>query len=155
MSTLDGQRRHESPELGAMVGRMLNALIRRAAEGDTEALEQLARLESLARQANTSGLAEARRAGGYSLAELAKVTGTTRQAVSQRTAPAPTFGTTPLDCAHHGCVGMRRCRVPGAVVEPATRSGVSAPDVPPTHPETDTQGRTQNEVGPTTERTTR
>lgn len=153
MSTLDGQRRHESPELGAMVGRMLNALIRRAAEGDTEALEQLARLEGLARQANTSGLAEARRAGGYSLADLAKVTGTTRQAVSMRTAAAPTFGTTPLACAHHGCVGMRRCRVPGVVVEPATRSRVSAAVLPPTSHDTDPQANTQNVVGPN-ERTT-
>lgn len=110
-ATLTDQRRHESPELGAMIGRMLNALIRRAAEGDTEAVEQLGRLENLARQAHTSGLAEARRAGGYSLQELANVTGTSRQAVSQRTAVAPTFGTTPLSCAHHGCVGMRRCRI--------------------------------------------
>lgn len=133
MSTLDKPGRHESPELGAMVGRMLNALIRRAAEGDTEAVEQLGRLETLARQANTSGLCEARRVG-YSLADLAKVTGTTRQAVSQRTATAPTFGTTPLACAHHGCVGMRRCRI-----------GVSVADVPPTDPHTDPTP-TQNEV---------
>jgi hypothetical protein len=106
---LDAQRRHESPDLEAMMGRMLNALIRRCAEGDTEAVEALGNLEGLARQANTSGLAEARRAGGYSLADLAKVTGTTRQAVSQRTA-GPPLTRTP-ECEHHGCVGMRRCRV--------------------------------------------
>lgn len=109
-ATLDAQRRHESPELGAMVGRMLNALIRRAAEGDTEAVEQLGNLEDLAHQAHTSGLAEARRAPGYSLAELARVTGTTRQAVSQRTANPPADGMHP-GCGHHGCVGMRRCRI--------------------------------------------
>lgn len=106
---LDNQRRHESPELGAALGRMLNALIRRCAEGDTEAVEQLGHLEALARQANTSGLAEARRAGGYSLQDLANVTGTSRQAVSQRTATGPTYGTP--GCDHHGCVGMGRCRV--------------------------------------------
>jgi hypothetical protein len=125
VSTLDKPSRHESPELGAAIGRMMNALIRRAAEGDTEAVEALGSLESLARQANTSGLCEARRAGGYSLADLAKVTGTSRQAVSQRTASAPTFGTTPLDCAHHGCVGMARCRV-----------GASDRGIPPTRPQT-------------------
>jgi len=124
--TLFGKR-HESPELGAMVGRMLNALIRRAAEGDTEAVEQLARLEPLARQAHTSALAESRRFG-YSLAELARVTGTTRQAVSQRTATTPAEGMTP-DCEHHGCVGMRRCRIAHVILTDTdgTRSGVSAP----------------------------
>lgn len=110
-----------------MVGRMLNALIRRCAEGDQEAVEALARLEPLARQAHTSGLSEARRegAGGYSLAQLAAVTGTTRQAVSQRTAGPPTTRTAP--CDHHGCVGMRRCRI-----------GVSHPDVTPSTTDTDT-----------------
>lgn len=132
VTTLDGQRRHESPDLEAMVGRMLNALIRRCAEGDTEAVEALGNLEALARHAHTAGLAEARRAGGYSLAELAKVTGTTRQAVSQRTATGAAAA-----CLHHGCVGMRRCRVPGATIIPATQSGVSAADVPPIHPDTE------------------
>lgn len=127
-------RRHESPELGAMVGRMLNALIRRAAEGDTEAVEELGKLEPLARQANTSGQAEARRFG-YSLAELARVTGTTRQAVSQRTATPVSVST--AGCDHHGCVGRRTCRVPGVAVEVASRSGVSAAFLPPRTPETD------------------
>lgn len=133
--TLDGQRRHESPELGAAIGRMLNGLIRRAAEGDTEAVEQLGHLEHLARQAHTSGLAEARRAGGYSLAGLSAVTGTSRQAVSQRTAAPVALST--AGCEHHGCVGVKRCRVPGVYVEPATRSGVSSALIPPSHPETD------------------
>lgn len=119
-------RRHESPELGAMVARMLNALIRRAAEGDTEAVEALAKLEGLARQALTSSLAESRRFG-YSLAELARVTGTTRQAVSQRTATAPDPTMVP-GCDHHGCVGMRRCRIAHVVIRhpDGTVSGVSA-----------------------------
>ena len=123
--TLFGKR-HESPELGAMVGRMLNALVRRAAEGDTEAVEALARLEVLARQAHTSALSESRRFG-YSLAELARVTGTTRQAVSMRTQSDPAEGTHP-GCAHHGCIGMARCRLGHVLITETdgTRHGVSA-----------------------------
>lgn len=133
--TIDRPQRHESPELGAMIGRMLNALIRRAAEGDTEAVEQLGYLEALARQAHTSGLCEARRAGGYSLSELAAVTGTSRQAVSQRTANPPAELPVIAPCDHHGCVGMRRCRI-----------GVSAQHVTPQpHTESTTA---QNEVQP-------
>jgi hypothetical protein len=105
--------RHESPELEAFLGRMFNALIRRCAEGDTEAVEALGRLETLARQANTSGLVEARRAGDYSLADLGRVTGTSRQAVSQRTQGPATYGTP--GCEHHACVGVRRCRLPRPV----------------------------------------
>lgn len=110
------QHRHESPELEAMIGRMFNALIRRCADGDTEAVEALGNLELLARQAHTSGLSEARRAGGYSLAELAAVTGTSRQAVYQRTTGAVRADhRVPGPCTHHGCVGRRRCRLPASV----------------------------------------
>ena len=98
--------RHEAPEVGAMIGRMLNALIRRAAEGDTEAIEQLQHVEQLSTQAFSAGLAEARSAAGYSNAELATVIGASRQNVSQRVSRA-----TPAPCGHLGCVGMRRCRV--------------------------------------------
>lgn len=35
------QKRHESPELGDTIVRMMRALVTRAAEGDTEAIEQL------------------------------------------------------------------------------------------------------------------
>lgn len=130
---LTHQQRHESPELEAMVGRMFNALIRRCAEGDQEAVEALANLEQLARQALTSGLSEGRRegGGGYSNAELAAVVGTSRQAVSQRTAGPPTFTTAP--CDHHGCVGMRRCRI-----------GVSAAQLPPTTTDTVTTDPERN-----------
>jgi hypothetical protein len=100
------QRRHEAPEVGAMIGRMLNALIRRAAEGDTEAIEQLQHVEQLATQAFSAGLAEARSAAGYSNGELAAVIGASRQNVSQRVSRA-----TPAPCGHLGCVGMKRCRV--------------------------------------------
>lgn len=78
------QRRHEAPEVGAMVGRMLRALVRRAAEGDTEALEQLAHLEDLAAAATTLALVRANVDAGYTFGELASVTSTSRQAVRQR-----------------------------------------------------------------------
>lgn len=95
---------HESPELGAMIGRMLGALVRRAAEGDTEALEQLKTVEGLAVEALSSGLAAAHEDAGYSWGELAAVVGTSRQNVSQRVARA-----VPADCGHHRCHGRRRC----------------------------------------------
>lgn len=106
--------RHESPEIGAMVGRMLNALIRRAGAGDWEALEALREIEALAPAAMTAGLTVARRnednPDGYSLAELAGVVGVTRSAIAQRTSPAADHKGTP-GCGHALCVGMRRCRL--------------------------------------------
>lgn len=97
-------RRHESPEIGAMVGRMLNALVRRAAEGDTEALEALAEIERLAPLATNAGLALAHEpTPGYSYAELAAVMGTSRPAVQQR------VGRATAPC-HLACLGMSRCR---------------------------------------------
>jgi len=106
------QRRHESPEVGAMIGRMLNALIRRAGEGDIEAIEQLQAVEQLAAHAYSAGLAVAHDSAGYSWAELAQGTGTTRQNLSQRVrwrrAPASCAGVDPD--GHPLCVGMKRCR---------------------------------------------
>lgn len=104
--------RHESPEIGAMIGRMLNALIRRAGEGDWEALEALADIDDLAAAAMTAGLAVAR--DHYSLAQLAGVMGVTRSAIAQR-APAylcdgSTLHTGTGGCGHALCVGVKRCR---------------------------------------------
>lgn len=96
--------RHESPEIGAMIGRMINALIRRAAEGDWEALEALAEVERLAPVATSAALHEAREA--YSLAELAAVMGVSRPAIMQRT-NREKFGE---GCGHARCVGVKRCR---------------------------------------------
>jgi hypothetical protein len=91
-----------------MAARMMNALVRRAAEGDWEALEALRSLEALVPSAMTAALCEAR--NHYSLAELATVVGTTRSAVSQRTQRR----VHPLapGCGHALCVGMKRCRTP-------------------------------------------
>lgn len=81
----DVQRRHESPDLGDAIVRMMRGLVTRAAEGDQEALEQLARIEQLAPAATTLGmqLAHDGRAG-YSFTELARVLGCSRQAARQR-----------------------------------------------------------------------
>jgi hypothetical protein len=102
--------RHESPEIGAMIGRMMNALIRRAEAGDWEALEALAEIEALAPKATNAGLALAHgvppEAEGYSFGTLAGVMGTSRPAVAQRVARA----TGRDECGHLGCLGMKRCR---------------------------------------------
>lgn len=81
---MSGQRRHESPELGDAVLRMLRGLVTRAAEGDTEAVEQLARVERLAGVATTLGGRLAHDAAGYSFTELGAVLGVSRQAARQR-----------------------------------------------------------------------
>lgn len=91
----DSQRRHESPEVGAMVRRMMRALVRRAAEGDTEALEELARLERELPQAITVAgklMASGERmpkGQSYSYTELGDVLGITRQAARQRFCKPP------------------------------------------------------------------
>ena len=97
--------RHEAPEIGAMIGRMLNALIRRAAEGDWEALEALQEVERLAPSATNAALRSAR--DDYSLAQLAEVMGTSRAAVAQRAARPLPEGS---PCEHPTCLGMKRCR---------------------------------------------
>jgi hypothetical protein len=78
-----GQRRHEAPEVGDAVVRMLRGLVRRAGEGDTEAVEQLRRLDNLTGSALCLGLLSATRAG-YSTRELGRVMGTSGVAVVKR-----------------------------------------------------------------------
>jgi len=81
---MTAQRRHESPELGDAMVRMLRGLVTRAAEGDTEAVEQLARVEQLAAVATPLAGRLAHDAAGYSYTELGKVLGISRQAARQR-----------------------------------------------------------------------
>lgn len=81
---MSGQQRHEAPELGDAVLRMLRALVARAADGDTEALEQLARVEQVAPSATTLALKLAHKQQPYSFTLLASVLGVTRQAARQR-----------------------------------------------------------------------
>ena len=81
--------RHEAPEVGAALQRMVKALIRRAGEGDTEALEQLIALDELTRQAVGDALRQMHDGpADYSWTYLATVTGTSRQACQKRAAPA-------------------------------------------------------------------
>lgn len=81
----------EAPALGAAVRRMVRALERRAVEGDTEALEQLISIGTEVSAATSSALYLMR--GTYSLAELAKVTGTSRPAVLKRSRRADAYTT--------------------------------------------------------------
>lgn len=80
------RRTYESPALGSASLRMARALVRRAEDGDTEALEELLKLDA----AMTTLVADAGRglrAKGYSLHELSRVTGTSRAACSKRFGP--------------------------------------------------------------------
>lgn len=80
---MSGQRRHESPEVGDAIVRMMRGLVARAGEGDTEALEQLARIEDLAPIATGLGV----RFGhsfGHSFTELGDALGVSRQAARMR-----------------------------------------------------------------------
>lgn len=104
--------RHEAPEVGAAILRMMNGLIRRAADGDTEAIEALAEVEAFAPRATGAALTLAHHGktatDGYSFAELAAVTGTSRAAVQQRVARAESVVGEPV--CHLACLGMKRCR---------------------------------------------
>lgn len=93
--------RHEAPECGAAILRMMNGLIRRAADGYQEAVEALAMVEGFATNATNAALAVA----PYSHGELAPVLGASRSAVAQRVGKAQ-----PAECGHHTCLGMRKCR---------------------------------------------
>lgn len=78
---------YEAPQIGAMMERMFRALVRRAEAGDTEALEQILRLQDVAADSARSagrGLV----AFGYSYGELARWTGVSRQAAAKRYAAA-------------------------------------------------------------------
>lgn len=77
------RERPEAPELGATSRRFAKALAGRAAEGDTEALEQL--VEVAAAVDDAIALASRSLHGfGYSWTEIAAVLGVTRQAARQR-----------------------------------------------------------------------
>lgn len=77
-------RKHEAPEIGAMARRVLRTLVERAAEGDQEALEELATIEKML----PAYIAEAGRAMhdefGYSYTFLGVTLGISRQGARQR-----------------------------------------------------------------------
>lgn len=107
--------RHEAPEVGAAILRMMNGLIRRAAAGDTEAIEALYVIEGMAPHATNAALAVANNPANhpqrvaYSYGFLADVTGTSRAAVQQRVGRASAAAAL-TECGHLTCLGMRRCR---------------------------------------------
>lgn len=78
------RREREAPEVGAMAGRVIRALVRRAAEGDTEALEQLLSLEAQVAQAVKDAGRALHDDAGYSFTYLAGVAGVSRQAARER-----------------------------------------------------------------------
>lgn len=82
--TRDAQRRHEAPDVGDAIVRMLRGLVTRAAEGDTEAVEQLRRVERQAARAMSVGGRLAHDLAGYSYTELGTVLGISRQGARQR-----------------------------------------------------------------------
>lgn len=77
------KREREAPEVGAMAGRVIRALVRRASEGDGEALEQLLSLEAQLSSAIKDAGAGMHRFG-YSFTELGTIAGISRQAARER-----------------------------------------------------------------------
>lgn len=75
----------ESAELAGAVRRMVRALVRRASEGDTMALEELFALERETGESTNEAI-RVLHSFGYSYGELAGELGVTRQAVRQRVA---------------------------------------------------------------------
>lgn len=95
------KRRHEAPEVAAAARRFINALVRRSAEGDTEALEGLIGLQSHLQTAITEAGQRMHDEAGFSYTYLAEVMGITRQGARQRF-------TTPERCPH-GKTGLSAC----------------------------------------------
>jgi hypothetical protein len=88
-------REREAMDLHGGIRRQLRALVRRAADGDTLALEALADLEDLAALATTvaghvmHASADGWPRSAYSWSEIGQVTGTTRQAAHRRHSEFP------------------------------------------------------------------
>lgn len=88
------KREREAPEVGAMAGRVVRALVRRAGEGDSEALEELLKLADLLPAAiRDAGVAMHR--FGYTYTELGDVAGISRQAARERFADTPNMAPIP------------------------------------------------------------
>jgi hypothetical protein len=83
-------RHRDSSEIGAMAQRVMRALVRRAADGDTEALEVLVTIQREAGQ-HVNDAGQELVTFGYSYAELGQVLGISRQAATKR------FGTMQLE----------------------------------------------------------
>lgn len=77
------RRRYESPAIGEAIRRQVGSLVTRCEEGDTEALEELARIADAVERAQFTG-ARAMYRAGYTWAAIGDALGVTRQAASAR-----------------------------------------------------------------------
>lgn len=79
------KREYEAPDLTAMLVRTANALVKRAEEGDLEAISALADAERAMHDALTAAV-RANRAGvnAYSYAEIGRELGISKQAAAKR-----------------------------------------------------------------------
>ncbi len=93
------KREREAPDLGAMLGRMTRALVRRAADGETEALLVLVELNRQAAEA-VADAARGLHDAGLSYEYLAAELGVSKQAVMKRVKRrAPLCGPYALHCS--------------------------------------------------------
>lgn len=78
----------EAADIAAMLERMMRAMVRRAGEGDLEALRELHRLQGVIGEKVTEAGGAAYATGHYSWTDIAGEVGMTRQAARQRFAGA-------------------------------------------------------------------
>jgi hypothetical protein len=78
------RREYEAPDMEKMMTRVARALVRRAAEGDLEALTALANVDRALQSAICDAAAELHDDAGYSWSEIARELQITRQAAQQR-----------------------------------------------------------------------
>lgn len=81
------RREREAPEIGAMSRRVFRSLVRRAGDGDVEALRELVALQSDLRNAITDAGRAMHDEAGFTYTYLAAETGVTRQAALKRYGP--------------------------------------------------------------------
>lgn len=74
----------EAPQLGGAIGRMLAALQRRAAAGDSAAFEELLLIERVIVPEQVRLAGRALHDAGYSYTDIARFAGTTRASAQQR-----------------------------------------------------------------------
>lgn len=83
---------YEAPDMAAFVTRVAKAMVRRAGEGDLEALSAVTAMSTAVDQAMTDA-ARAAHAAGYSWTQIAAELGISRQAARQRFAPISAVST--------------------------------------------------------------
>lgn len=84
-STKNTKRQREATELGAASARMARALVRRAGDGELEALEELVRLQAVLEACLHQGVHAYREGPAEaSWADVAAAVGTTRQSAHAR-----------------------------------------------------------------------